>query len=142
MNSYDTYVIVRIVNRRGEEVGSEERFYKTFKAESSRSARELARATGHRNVVAKRTPLRRVFKNWLVDRTYKYWPSQPFVAEFYYLATGMEGIPDERSLGIVYARCKTEARHKATTAYMEKLKTTTDFDWYLGCISAKPFWRA
>lgn len=141
MNSFDTYVIFRIVNRHGNEVGTEERFYKTFKATDATEAHELACATGHRNVVVKRTPLLRVLKLWLTDKTYKYWPNQPFAVEFYYLATGMEGIADERSLGVVYARCKAEAERFATRDYMKKLSTETDYRWYSSCITAKPVLR-
>ena len=145
MNWYDVYVVIRMVEIVGglsRDAGHEERFVRTVRSASGALACRLVRIeTGHPTVIAKRTPLRRVFKNWLVAMTYGYWPNRAFSTEYYYLATGMEGIADERSLGVVHARCRTEARHKATIKFMRSIKTTTDYDWYHGCISAKPVRR-
>lgn len=52
---------------------------------------------------------------------------------YYYLATGMDGVPDERDFGIVEAQNEDAA--KLIVAYREST-TTEERTWMLGCLTA------
>jgi hypothetical protein len=50
---------------------------------------------------------------------------------YFYLATGMEGIPDMKCFGIVEADSKRKAKESVIDQYGFK-----DRDWYMSCLSA------
>ena len=55
---------------------------------------------------------------------------------YFYLATGMEGIPDERDYGIIEAESKKAAIDLAVEAQHPTASTSTK-DWVKGCLTAK-----
>lgn len=60
-----------------------------------------------------------------------------YSVRFYYLASGMEGRADERHLGFIEAVSETEARMKGARQMTDTPEDSNDFQFVLGCISAK-----
>lgn len=61
--------------------------------------------------------------------------TQRFHVTYYYLATGMEGIADERDYGIVEAENADEAR---SIVAKQECRSVKDQQWMLSCLSAEP----
>lgn len=55
---------------------------------------------------------------------------------YFYLATGMEGVPDTRDLGIVSARSEEDARRKAAEDMTPSGDKAT-IEWTMGCLTTR-----
>lgn len=56
---------------------------------------------------------------------------------YFYLATGMEGVPDEQDHGVVQAYSASEAKDKVIEKKYGKAAGTDSANWLKGCLTAK-----